>query len=52
MSALTAQISVTNVVAILAGVLAVAVGFAFFWWSGRKVIRVLMSAFKRGRVSV
>lgn len=52
MTALTSQISVANVVAILAGVLAVAVGFGFFWWAGRKVLGVLMAAFKKGRVSV
>lgn len=52
LDAITAQISITNVVAILGGVLVVAVGFAFFWWAGRKVLRVLMSAFKKGRVSV
>lgn len=51
-SAITAQISVSSVVGVLATVVAAAVGFAFMWWGLRKAIRVLMAGFKKGRVSV
>lgn len=55
MSVITAmqdQISVTTVVGILGTVVAVSVGFAFMWWGVRKVSRALMSAFKKGRISI
>ena len=46
------QVSVSTVVGVIASILAVCVGFAFFWWAVRKVIRMLMSAFKKGKVTV
>ena len=46
------QISVETVVGVIASILVVCVGFAFFWWAVRKVIRMLMSAFKKGKVTV
>lgn len=52
LDALTAQITVANVVAVLAGILAVTVGFGFAWWAGRKVVRKVMSAFKSGRIGI
>ena len=51
-TALTDQISVSSVVGVLATVVAACVGFAFMWWGLRKAIRALMSAFKKGKVSV
>lgn len=50
--AITNQINVTTIVGILAGAAAVCVGLAFLWWGARKVISMIMSAFKKGRVSV
>lgn len=50
--ALTAQISVSTVVGVLATVAAACVGLAFMWWGVRKGISALMSAFKKGKVSV
>lgn len=50
--ALQAQISVTTVVEVLAVAAGVAVGLAFMWWGVRKLARVLMSAFKKGKVSL
>lgn len=50
--ALTAQISVSTVVGVLASVVAACVGLAFMWWGLRKAVRALMSAFKKGKVSV
>ena len=46
------QVSVQTVVGVIASILAVCVGFAFFWWAIRKVLKMLMSAFKKGNVSV
>lgn len=51
-SAITGQISVTTVVGVLASVAAAGVGLVFLWWGVRKAIAALMSAFKRGRLSV
>lgn len=52
MSALTGQISVSTIVAVIAGALGISVGIAFMWWVARKGVRTLMSAFRKGRVSV
>ena len=52
MDALTAIISWDNIVPILVGVLGVSVGLAFSWWALRKGARMLMAAFKKGKVSV
>ena len=49
---LTAQINVTNILAIVAALVGCAVGLAFMWWGVRKLIRVIMAAFKKGKVSV
>lgn len=52
MTALTNQISVSTVVEVLAVVAAACVGLAFMWWGVRKATRALMSAFKKGKVSL
>lgn len=52
MTALTGQISVATVVEVLAVVAAACVGLAFMWWGVRKATRALMSAFKKGKVSL
>ena len=49
---ITSQISWANVVGILGSIVLVCAGFAFGWWGVRKVVRMLMSAFKKGKVSV
>lgn len=51
-TALQNQISVSTVVGVLAVAAGAAVGLAFMWWGVRKLTRVLMSAFKKGTVSV
>ena len=51
LDALTAQFSVTTIVAVLAGVLAIGVAFVFMWWGVRKGLRMLMSAIRKGKVS-
>lgn len=47
--ALTGQITVANVVQLLAAVLGICVGFVFMWWGYRLATRKLMGAFKKGK---
>lgn len=51
-TALTSQISTANVVSVLASLVPVVIGFVFLWWGIRKGVKMLMSAFKKGRVSI
>lgn len=51
-SVLQGQISVSTVVGVLTTAATAAVGLAFMWWGVRKVTRVLMAAFRTGRVSI
>lgn len=52
MDAITSQISVANVATVLGTIAGAGVGFAFFWWGGRKALRALMAAFKKGKISI
>ena len=51
-TALTGQISVSTIVGVIAATAAAGVGLVFMWWGVRKAVRALMSAFKKGRLSV
>lgn len=50
--AITAQVSVSTIVGVLASVTAVCIGMVFMWWGLRKVVRMIMGAFRRGKMSV
>lgn len=50
--AITGQISVSTVVGVLAASVGGCVGLAFMWWGVRKGTGMLMSAFRKGKVSV
>ena len=50
--AITAQISVSTVVSVLATLATAGVGFAFMWWGVRKAIGSLMGAFKKGKLNM
>lgn len=52
LTTLQEQISVSTVVEVLAVAAGAAVGLAFMWWGVRKLTRVLMNAFRKGKVSV
>lgn len=52
LQALQAQISVSTIVEVLAVLAGACVGLAFMWWGVRKLVRALMSAFKKGKVSL
>ena len=51
-SAMTAQISVATIVGVLATIVAACIGIVFMWWGVRKAVRALMSAFRKGKISV
>lgn len=48
--ALTAQISVSTVVGVLATVVSAGIGLVFMWWGVRKLSRSLMAAFRSGKL--
>ena len=50
--AMTAQISVSTVVGVIAVTVTAGVGLVFMWWGVRKAARALMSAFKKGKLSI
>lgn len=52
LDALQSQISVSSIVEVLVVLVGATVGLAFMWWGVRKLTRALMSAFKRGKVSI
>lgn len=51
LTAITGQISITTVIAVVAGAIGASIGLVFMWWGVRKLIRVIMSAFRKGRLS-
>ena len=51
-TAMTGQISVSTVVAVIASAIGAGSGLVFMWWGGRKAVRTLMSAFRKGKVSM
>lgn len=50
--AITPQISVSTIVGVLATGVAAVIGLVFMWWGARKAVRMLMAAFRKGKVSV
>ena len=48
--AITAQISVSSVVEVLAYAVPVCIGLVFMWWGVRKVTRLIMGAFRKGKL--
>lgn len=51
-SSLTAQISVSTIIAALATFVTAGIGIVFMWWGLRKGLRSLMGAFRKGRMSI
>lgn len=51
-NALTGQISVTTVVEVLTYIAGIVVALVFMWWGVRKATHALMTAFRKGRVSI
>lgn len=48
----TGTLSIGNILTVILAVLGIAVGFMFFWWGLRKIIRIAKNAFTKGKVSV
>ena len=48
--AVTAQISVTSVVEVLAYAVPVVIGLVFMWWGVHKVTAMVMGAFRKGKL--
>lgn len=48
----TSTLSIGNILTVILSVLGICVGFMFFWWGIRKIIRMAQNAFKKGKVSV
>lgn len=52
LNAITSQFSVTQIVAMIAGILGVSMAFVFLWWGVRKGAKVVMRAVKSGKFSL
>lgn len=52
LEAMTAQISVSSVVGVLGATITAGIGLVFMWWGVRKLVRTVMSAFRKGKLSV
>lgn len=48
--AITAQVSVTTIVEVLAAAAAIAITFVFMWWGVRKVTRMVMGSARSGSI--
>lgn len=48
--AITAQVSVSNIVSVLAAAAAIAITFVFMWWGVRKVTRMVMGSARSGSI--
>ena len=51
-SSVFGQLSITNIAAILGICVASCIGLMLFWWGGRKVVRMIMAAFKKGQLKI
>lgn len=51
-TAVTTQVNVANIVAVLASVVGIAIGLVFMWWGIRKATGIIMKAAKRGKLSM
>lgn len=51
-TAITQQFTVSGVATLIGSILGVGIGAVFLWWGGRKAVRSIMAAFKKGRASL
>lgn len=49
--AITAQVSVTQIVGVLAAAAAIAITFVFMWWGVRKVTKMVMGSARSGKIN-
>lgn len=48
----TATLNIGNIVAIVGAGIGAVIGIFLAWWGARKLVRMLMAAFKKGKVSM
>lgn len=48
----TGTMNISNIVAIVGAGIGAVIGLFLAWWGARKLVRMLMTAFKKGKVSV
>lgn len=52
LDALIAQLNWTGIAGILVPTVTAVIGMVFAWWAVRKIARIVMGAFKKGKVSL
>lgn len=52
LNAITKQFSISQIVAMIAGILGVSMAFVFLWWGVRKGAKVVFRAVKSGKFSI
>lgn len=50
--AVTSQLSISNIVGVIAIIIGAGVGFVFSWWGIRKLISVIQKAALKGKMGV
>lgn len=50
-NAMTGQISVTTILAVLVAAIGAGIGFVFMWWGVRKLMATFFSGFRKGKVN-
>lgn len=50
--AISGTLTANNIVGIIAGAAGACVALVFLWWAARKVTKMIMGAFRKGRLSV
>lgn len=48
----TGSVNIGNIVTVLLIAIPACVGLFLFWWGGRKLLAMIMKAFRKGRVSI
>lgn len=52
METATGTLNIGNIVAIIGAGIGAVIGLFLAWWGARKLVKMLMSAFKKGKVSL
>ena len=52
MTIVTGTLNITNIVAILGAGLGAVLGLFLAWWGARKLLKMVMSVFKKGKISL
>lgn len=52
LSSATGTLNIGNIVAIIGAGIGAVIGLFLAWWGARKLVRMLMTAFKKGKVSM